>query len=413
MRTRYPLWIAFVIVHAVVIVLSLVGTGNPLVDVTDVYLPWARDAVEGRGVVGIQEQWVYPVLALAPILFALAGGAAHYAMTWLVLVTALDAVAFAILVGRGTSRRRRAAAWWWLAFLAALGPIALDRLDAVTVPLSVCAVLVVLRRPRTAAALLAVATWIKVWPAAILAAAVIAVRSRVRILLAAAALSVAVVAVVLALGGGAYVLGFLTLQTGRGLQVEAPISLIYLWQAAVGVDGASVSFDEQIVTFQVTGAGVEGVIALMTPLLVASLATVAVLGGLAVRAGAPIARVLPTLSLALVLVLIAVNKVGSPQYLTWLVAPVVLGIVWRGTRYRVPAAAVLVLAFLTHVVYPYLYALLRDAALPLVAVITVRNVGFFVVLAWCVVELLRARRAAPARRIPADRIDSTVASRRI
>jgi hypothetical protein len=129
-----------------------------------------------------------------------------------------------------------------------------------------------------------------------------------------------------------------------------------------------------------------------------SLAAVAVLGGLAVRAGAPIARVLPTLSLALVLVLIAVNKVGSPQYLTWLIAPIVLGIAWRGRRFAVPAALALGLAALTHIVYPYLYGLLLSAWPPMVAILTVRNVGYLVLLGWCVAELLRARREVLGRR---------------
>jgi hypothetical protein len=384
-------------VHALLVVLSLVGSGNPLVDVTDVYRPWAVDAVSGGPLVGIETDWVYPILALVPILLPLVGGASGYAVSWLLLVCLLDAVAFAVLVGRGTSPRRVAAAWWWLAFGAALGPIAIDRLDAVTVPLSVIAVLLIVRRPAAAAALLAVATWIKVWPAALLVAAVIAVRRRVRVALVAAVVSLVTVAAALVLGAGSHVVSFLALQSGRGLQVEAPVSLFYLWQAAAGVDGAYVYFDEQIVTFQVAGAGTDTVIAVMTPLLVAIMAGVALVGVLAARAGAPVARVLPTLSLAVVLVLITVNKVGSPQYLTWLVAPVVLGIVWRGARFRGPALGTLALAFLTHVIYPYLYALLRDAVWPMVAVITVRNLGFVLLLGWCVAELVRARRDAAAR----------------
>ncbi|RWZ46422.1 DUF2029 domain-containing protein [Labedella phragmitis] len=398
MKNRYALWTAFVLVHALLMLLSLVGSGNPLVDVTDVYRPWALDVVAGRTIVGIESDWVYPLLALAPLLLPLVAGAAAYPVAWLLLVSLLDAIGFFILLGRGTSPRRAAAAWWWLAFIAALGPIAIDRLDAVTVPLSVTAMLLLVRRPGAAAVLLSVATWIKVWPAALLAAALITVRRRSRLLLAAAVVSAVTLATALLLGAGAHVMSFLTLQTGRGLQVEAPVSLFYLWQTAAGLDGARVYFDEQIVTFQVTGNGVEAVIAVMTPLLALCMTGVAVLGVLAVRAGVSIVRVLPPLSLAFVLVLITVNKVGSPQYLTWLIAPIVLGVVWRGAGFARPAAGALVLAFLTHVIYPYLYALLRDAAWPMVAVITARNLGFVVLLWWCAAELLRVRREARAPR---------------
>ena len=40
-----------------------------------------------------------------------------------------------------------------------------------------------------------------------------------------------------AAGGGAHLLGFVAGQTGRGLQLEAPVSAIYLWQAVAGVTG--------------------------------------------------------------------------------------------------------------------------------------------------------------------------------
>ena len=56
----------------------------------------------------------------------------------------------------------------------------------------------------------------------------------------------------------------------------------------------------------------------------------------AVRRGAPVTRILPELSLALVAAFIAFNKVGSPQYVTWLAAPVVIGLVYQGRGFRTP-----------------------------------------------------------------------------
>jgi hypothetical protein len=230
-------------------------------------------------------------------------------------------------------------------------------------------------------------------------AAVLALRSRWRVAAAAAGLSVGVVFLAFALGGSAHVFSFLSEQTGRGLQLEAPISLLYLWQAAAGVEGAFVYYDQAILTYQVTGGSVDVVIALMTPLLVVAFVAVVLLGILAVRDGAPTVRVFPTLSLALVLVLITVNKVGSPQYLTWLIAPIVLGIAWQGRRFTVPAVLALGLAALTHLVYPYLYWMLLSAWPPMVAVLTVRNIGYLVLLAWCLAEIARARRDVRARRL--------------
>jgi hypothetical protein len=404
-RVRGLLWAAFLLVHAGLAWLCLYAPGLPLGDVTLVYRPWSVQLASGSAIVGIDVDWVYPLLAHLPMQLSLIGGEAAYGFTWLVLVTVLDAVAFAVLIGDGSSRRRRAAAWWWVAFIAVLGPISLGRIDSVTVPLCVIAVLVVMRRPMVGSLLLAVATWMKVWPAAIVAAAVVALSSRWRIVFGGVVLSVAVVGVAIVLGGSHHVFSFLTEQSGRGLQIEAPVSLFYVWQAAAGVEGAFIYYDPAILTYQVAGANVDVAIALMTPLLVVAFAAVAVLGIATVRGGAPIARVLPSLSLALVLVLIAVNKVGSPQYLTWLIAPVILGIAWRGRRFTVPAVVALGLCALTHLVYPYLYWLLLAAWAPMVTVLTIRNVGYLVLLAWCVVELLRARRdvrvARAERAVPA------------
>ena len=72
----------------------------------------------GQGWVGIDEPWVYPALAAVPMLVSLLGGTAFYGTVWLVLMTLLDAAAFALLL---RSRRGRgiAPAAWWLGFLVA------------------------------------------------------------------------------------------------------------------------------------------------------------------------------------------------------------------------------------------------------------------------------------------------------
>ena len=81
----------------------------------------------------------------------------------------VNAAAFAVLLTRG--RAVAVAAWWWLGFLAVLGPIALARIDSITVPIALAGMLLLATRPRIAAVLLTIAAWIKVWPAALVAAA--------------------------------------------------------------------------------------------------------------------------------------------------------------------------------------------------------------------------------------------------
>ena len=396
-RRPMVLWAGFAVVHGLLVWLCLVAPGWPLGDVEMVYRRWAEDAASGGFIVGIDIDFVYPILAFVPILAALAFGPAFYAVSWLGIVTLLDAAAFAFLIDSG-SRRAVRAAWWWLGFLLLLGPIALARIDSITVPLVVIALLWLARRPLWGTALLTVAAWVKVWPVAAFAAVFVVSKARWRLLAAAAGTSAAIVAIALALGSGLHVFSFISTQAARGIQIESPVSIIWLWQAAFKVPGAYIYYDRDILTYQVTGNGIDVAIALMTPVLALAALAVLLLGWLAVRGKADYVRLLPPLVLALVVTLIAFNKVGSPQFMGWLAAPVVLGLVLRGAAWRTPAVLVAVMAALTQVVYPYLYDWLLAAHPLMVVMLTVRNLLEFVLLGWALREIwmLGARPGEPA-----------------
>lgn len=389
------LWIAFLAVHLVLGGLALLGNGMGLGDVFLVYKPWAQLAAQGTDIVGVQSDWVYPFAALVPIMLPLLFGADNYVGGWLTLVLLMDAAAFAVLIG-GRERRRLAAGWWWLAFLLLLGPIAVGRLDAVSVSLAIVGMLWLMLHERAAVVTLTIATWIKVWPAALLVAAVIALRSRWRILVTGAVTSLLIVVVPLIFGAGMHVFSFITMQTGRGLQIEAPISTIWMWQAALHVPDAVVYYDRNILTFQVTGAGSVTAASLMNPLLAVCAVVVALIGVRSVRRGTPVTRILPELSLALVSAFIAFNKVGSPQYVAWLAVPVIIGLVYQGRGFRIPAILVMVTAAFTQLFYPYLYDFLLSVQPAMVAVLTVRNLLYFVLLGWAIWALWRGPRGGEA-----------------
>ncbi|WP_424447333.1 glycosyltransferase 87 family protein [Microbacterium arborescens] len=401
MSRRGTLWVAFAVVHLVVSVLGFVLPNQPMGDVYLVYEPWSQRALAGEGIVGIDEDWVYPQLALLPLVLAHGfAWVAGYTVAWAILVAVLDAVAFAALVGRARSRGRVTAAWFWLAAILLLGPVGLYRLDAVTVALAVMGCLWLRGRPWLAGILLSVATWIKVWPAAIIAAAVIALRRRSALVGAGLAVSALTLAAVAAAGGIEHAFGFVGDQTGRGLQVEAPVSTYYLWGQMLGMPGFFVYYSTEILTFQVTGADIDPVIAAMTPVLALGVGGVAIVASLKARRGAAVKDLLPVAALTIVVVFIALNKVGSPQYLCWLVPPVVLGLVLARRAWVRPAMLVLVLCALTQLVYPLLYGQVL-AAHPLgVGVLTVRNALLVVLGVWMVVRLVRVPvRASPS--IPA------------
>jgi len=405
---RMTLWLGFAAAHLWLAWLNLYAPGLPLGDVIITYKLWTDQIVLNGYWMGIDTVWVYPILAILPMLGAFALGPALYANTWLSMIVLLDAVAFAAITGWATSRRRAAVGWWWIAFLVLLGPIAIARIDSVSVPLAIVGMLLLATRPTAAAVVLAVATWIKVWPAALLAAVVVACRARRDVVVAALAVSVVVVIAALLSGSGLNVFSFVTQQTGRGLQAEAPVSTVWLWQALAGVPNTYIYYDTEILSFQIVGDGVATAAAVMTPLLAVVALAVVATGAWAMRRGAAATELLAPLALALVTTLIVVNKVGSPQFIAWLAVPIVYGLATNaaghGRSFRFPAVLVLVVAVLTQAFYPYLYVELLSLNPVLLVVVTARNVLLCVLLAWAVRSVVLVGRfatpGAPSRETP-------------
>lgn len=399
------LWAAFLAAHVLVAWLGWVYPTQPMGDVVLVYQPWSASALSGGAIVGITESWVYPQPALLPMLLtqllawplnSLVGTTGAYLIGWAVLITALDAVGFGVLVGRVGTAARRSAGWFWTAALLLFGPIAMYRIDAVTVPLAVIGGCWLVRRPAVVAAVLTLAAWVKIWPGALLVAAIAAARTRMRILLVFLATSAAIVVVLFLLGADRHLFGFIFEQTGRGLQIEAVAATPFMWMAAAGA--ASIDYSFEILTFQIGAPGVEVLSTLLTPLMALAAIGVLLLGAVKAARGASFPRLFPPLALTLVAVLIVTNKVGSPQFQTWLIAPVILWIIFDRTRAGIPAALVLILAGLTCLVYPLTYDGLLRAELVPVLLLTARNALVIVLLVIAVRALIRVPIARSAKR---------------
>lgn len=395
------LWGVFLAAHAVVAWLGWVLPAQPMGDVVLVYQPWSSAALDGGAVVGITESWVYPQLALVPMLLAqllavpftgALGPQTGYLIGWALLVTLCDLLGFAALVGRGGTRRRRMAAWFWIGALLLLGPIAMYRIDAVTVPVVIAGGLWLAQRPRVGAALLTIGAWVKIWPGAVVVAAIAAGRRSWQVLLSAASVTIVIIGVLLMLGTGGNLLGFLGMQTERGLQIEAVGATPFLWLVLGGA--ARIEYSYEILTFQIAAPGADVVSALLTPLMALVVAGILILGVVRARGGAAWQRLLPPLTLALVTGLMVTNKVGSPQFHTWLIPPVILWIVFDRVRSRTAALLVLVLCALTFTIYPLTYdQLLRAEALP-VLLLTARNLLLVVLLVHAVRAVVRVPRGS-------------------
>lgn len=403
------LWAAAVGVQLLLALVNLRSGTYPIGDVRDVYRGWVLDAA-GGSVPGLDGPFVYPILALVPMLLAgLLGDPADpelYARGWFAVA------AFAALVGTGflahTGRdadergRRRAAAWFLVLFTALLGPIATGRIDAIVAPLAIPAILALRSRPLLAGAGLAALAWMKIWPAAPFAAGLALLRGR-RMPIAAggAAVTGAVLLAAALAGGWPHVLSFVTEQTGRGLQVESALATPFAWLAAVGDPSYRVYYDLGILTFQVEGPGTSAAAALGTPLLGVGALLVLGLAARALRRGAPGATLLMPTVLGLVLVLILGNKVGSPQFATWVGAAAAAALAADGWRFARPAALALLGAALTQLVYPWCFDAITEMNPLGATLLALRNGAYLALLAWMLRNLWRAGSAGeqPAERL--------------
>ncbi|MCD7101386.1 glycosyltransferase 87 family protein [Pseudoclavibacter sp. 13-3] len=403
--------VAFLVVHLWLALSGRQQYGAPFGDVTSVYHLWSFDTVRYGTWYGITDPWVYPALALVTMLLPLTLWAAtglDYTFSWLIMVTLLNVVALGVFTEGFRNARRMRAAWWWAAYLLLLGPVALGRVDTVALALVIIALSLLEHRPALTGLLLAVGAWVKVWPAAVLAAAVASFWGRGRrmlgeliapgVALTGALAAVAAVASLVSgrgLAGIGNLLGFVGGQASRNLQIEAVGATVGLWQARSG-DGAVV-YNHEIYTNELISASSPVIATTVTVLMGVLALAIALLAWRLQRAGVDRLRVFAWTTLALVVTFIVCNKVGSPQFEVWLVAPVLLLAAVRAPRWWVPMVLSSMIAVLTQVIYPSWYGYLLNLSAWMLWVITVRNLLLVVLLIWAVAEL-RPRgcvRAAP------------------
>ena len=397
-RSTWLLWAVCLAVHGSLVVQTLRTHDASFGDVL-LYRWWVGQGVqEGTWPVltdGWQySSWVYPVLALVPMALAAAlGGLLGPEAGWLVVALGASLGAFALLA----RPERRAGAWYWLTFLMLLGPIALVRLDVFVAVTVLVGLVLAARRPRAAALVLTVGAWVKVVPAALVWSLFATTSRRWRdVVLPAGALTVLVVGAATSLGGGARVLSFLGEQGERGLQLESVGAGAAMLARGLGVE-AHATYNEDIYTYEISG-GVAAVVAQLLPLVLAGLMLlVAVLTWSARRAGR---ETVAWSALAFLAAAIVGNKVGSPQFQMWLLAPLAFGLAGgpRSWAWRSAALAGLVAALATQYTYPYHYDGLVALAPTSVVVLVVRNLAVLAVLVTAVLQLVRLGRAEQQHR---------------
>lgn len=273
-----------------------------------------------------------------------------------VMMALVDAAFLALLLALGRERRFRAA-WFWVVFGTAAGQVFWLRLDLFPGVLVGGYAALLFIRPAWASAVLALATAVKLWPGVLAAGLVGAVRRSdtwVRLLAFFGTLA-ALVGVTWATSGLDRLLSPLTYQGDRGIQIESLAATPFL-VSEFREPGRYWTGYAASKSFEIAGPGTAAASTVVDVAMgaVLLLAVAWAVRNLMVGRWSPS----PTLafSLLLVLLLIATNKVFSPQYIVW-VGPI-LAVALYATRSRlVPVMALLTVlaAGLGTWIYPFNY----------------------------------------------------------
>lgn len=382
-RTLASVWWGFAAVHVFFLLwmMSFIVHGNTFSD-TEQYRQWALLGYNPEVLGDVISPWVYPLLAQVPIFAANAFGPSLYLLGWTLIITVLNAVGLYFLTRGPRSQSGVAPAWFWLFFTMFMGFLSFARVEGITTSFVLVALLYAVQRPVIAGLLLSVATWIKVWPAAVIAPLLIASTKRVQVLVTGIFVSVAVAAFAVLTGAGSHLLDFAINQGDRGMQLEATFSTPWVWMSVFNVGGSKIADNLAINSTEVYGPGAEVAAWLMQPLLIMAALTGAVLMIWALRRGAQRQELLLEGSLLMVTAFIVFNKVGSPQFIIWLLPVVVAGLVHNWDRWKVPATLLMGIAFTTFIIYPLFYTPLIHANPIMAAVLTSRNVLLVTLLLW-------------------------------
>ena len=240
-------------------------------------------------------------------------------IAFVVMCMLFDAL-FLALVLRGHQNNSRVfyAGWFWALFGTLAGQVFYMRLDIFPALAVAAAAACITRWPNLASAMLAFATTMKLWPG-VLAAGLVGRFTKGKAwlrLVAFFAALVALCAVTVFTRGWDRLISPLTYQGDRGLQIESIPATPFVYQAFFEPERWEMGYAISK-SFEIAGPGVEQAITWSTYAMVAVVAFALLWALWRFFAGGWQPRSTIAFFAVMVLLLIATNKVFSPQYIVW------------------------------------------------------------------------------------------------
>lgn len=179
-------------------------------------------------------------------------------------------------------------------------------------------------------------------------------------------------------------------QAARGVHIESTFGSVALVASKLGVP---IQIESSLTTYHLAGA-LGGPLDLLSNAL--ALAAVAAAAWLTFGASRSVGRGVVALGiLGLVLALLGVGSVFSPQFMIWIVASTAAAAAWRRTS-PIPLVLVGAAAALTQIIYPFVYSEILAQTWPGVMILLARNVLIVLAGVLVFIKLVQMRRPASA-----------------
>jgi len=384
----------FILLVALLAQLTLIwfgtASGDPFGDVRYIYDAWISNMRLGSYLLGITDPWVYPYPAQIPLWLADFASPTDYLSGWYLVVVNTNMLLVAYLLGWGKKMERAKAVWFFIACVFLIGPVAIARLEVFSVALTVMAAVAFYENKESRSIqLFNLATWIKVSPFASLVSVFIVSDKKKNFIINMLIASTVIIGIGVVLGGIENLFSFAGMQSGRGIQVESSIAVIWLLALLVGVPGIKTYYDNEIVTFQISGFGVTEVASVMTIIQFLALGITIWLGFRAKANGADRNTLFAWLMLTATLDLLVFNKVGSPQYQLWLVGVAFFGVLASTPKWKMVSVITLITSGLSWLIFPVFYGSLLDGAPLGVGLLVLRNLGVIGILVYANLQLIK------------------------
>lgn len=319
------------------------------------------DALRNAGLSQTLNEYPTPVVWLLSIPYALGiGGQTGYRIAFVGLMLLLDGL-FTFALWRTAGRRRDAGVTFWLAFIFLIGPLCYLRFDLIPAVLAGASVLMGRRRPWLTGVLTGVGAAIKLWPALLIAPFAAPRQGRRSTLVGFVVAGFGLALISLLTGGLQRLVSPLSWQSDRGLQIESIWATPLMVMRLIDSDRWTVT-TSRYQAFEVFGPGVGLWLTISTVATVLGLIFIVMLYVRGFRCPEPTVTITGLMVLSTIAIMIITNKTLSPQYLVWIGGPMAALLIGRTrdqqgrltvvSRFAVQA---LVLALLTHLVYPLTY----------------------------------------------------------